>query len=63
MTVENLAISKLTDANADLVITHQDLTERARHSAPHAIHVSVENFMNSPEYDEIVETISSINTK
>ena len=63
VTVENLAISKLTDSNADLVITHQDLTERARHSAPHAIHVSVENFMSSPEYDEIVETVSGVSAK
>ncbi|GAA4377245.1 hypothetical protein [Agromyces bauzanensis] len=42
------------DESADLVITHQDLTERARLQSPNAIHVSVENFMNSPKYDEIV---------
>ena len=52
----NKAISNLTDAY-DLVVTHQDLTERARQKTPSAIHVSVENFMGSPRYDEIVELI------
>jgi PTS system mannitol-specific IIC component len=56
VTVVNQAISNLTD-DPDLVVTHQDLTDRARRQAPSAIHVSVENFMNSPEYDEIVAMI------
>ena len=29
----------------------------ARHQSPDAIHVSVDNFMNSPRYDEVVELI------
>jgi PTS system mannitol-specific IIC component len=56
VTVTNKAIANL-DAAADLVITHQDLTDRARHAAPDAEHVSVENFMNSPKYDEVVQHI------
>jgi mannitol PTS system EIICBA or EIICB component len=56
VTVTNKAIANL-DASADLVITHQDLTSRARHAAPDAEHVSVENFMNSPKYDEVVQHI------
>ena len=56
VTVVNKAISALTDSY-DLVVTHQDLTERARQKTPSAIHVSVENFMGSPKYDEIVELI------
>ena len=56
VTVTNAAIANL-DASADLVITHQDLTNRARHAAPDAEHVSVENFMNSPKYDEVVQHI------
>ena len=56
VTVTNKAIANL-DASADLVITHQDLTNRARHAAPDAEHVSVENFMNSPKYDEVVQHI------
>src|SRR5690606_18452865 len=56
VTVVNKAISNLTD-DVDLVVTHQDLTERARRQAPSAVHVSVENFMGSPRYDEIVELL------
>jgi len=57
VTVVNKAISNLTDT-FDLVVTHQDLTERAQQKTPSAIHVSVDNFMGSPRYDEIVELIS-----
>lgn len=56
VTVVNKAISNLRD-DVDLVVTHQDLTDRARRTTPSAVHVSVENFMNSPRYDEIVELV------
>jgi len=56
VTVVNKAISDLADTY-DLVVTHQDLTDRARQKTPSAIHVSVDNFMGSPRYDEIVELI------
>jgi len=56
VTVVNKAISNLTDTY-DLVVTHQDLTDRARQKTPSAVHVSVDNFMGSPRYDEIVELI------
>jgi PTS system mannitol-specific IIC component len=54
--VTNKAIANL-DGTADLVITHQDLTDRARQRESGAVHVSVENFMNSPKYDEVVELL------
>jgi PTS system mannitol-specific IIC component len=57
VTVVNKAISDLSDTY-DVVVTHQDLTVRARQKTPSAIHVSVDNFMGSPRYDEIVELIS-----
>ena len=57
VTVVNKAISNLADTY-DLVVTHQDLTDRAKQKTPSAIHVSVDNFMGSPRYDEIVELIS-----
>ena len=53
VTVTNQAIANL-DGSADLVITHQDLTDRARAKSPDSVHVSVDNFMNSPKYDEVV---------
>lgn len=56
VTVVNKAISDLTD-DVDLVVTHQDLTERARQKTPSAEHVSVDNFMGSPKYDEIVTMV------
>ncbi|TLP95757.1 PTS mannitol transporter subunit IICBA [Nesterenkonia salmonea] len=54
--VTNKAISSLP-GDADLVITQQTLTDRARPKEPNAIHVSVDNFMNAPEYDEVVELV------
>ncbi|MBD0024052.1 MULTISPECIES: PTS mannitol transporter subunit IICBA [Gordonia] len=61
VTVVNKAIANLTDT-FDLVVTHRDLTERAEQRTPSAIHVSVDNFMGSPRYDEIVETLTETNS-
>lgn len=60
--VTNVAIANL-DGTEDLVITHQDLTARARQRTPDATHVSVENFMNSPKYDEVVRLVDESNTQ
>jgi PTS system mannitol-specific IIC component len=60
--VQNLAIANLTD-DVDLIVTHQDLTPRARTMAPSAQHVSVDNFMNSPQYDAIVEELKTTNAQ
>jgi len=43
------------------VVSHQDLTDRARQKTPSAEHVSVDNFMASPRYDEIVEMVRENN--
>jgi PTS system mannitol-specific IIC component len=56
VTVTNAAIANL-DGTADLVITQQQLTERATAKSPDSIHVSVDNFMNSPKYEEVVEMV------
>jgi PTS system mannitol-specific IIC component len=58
VTVTNAAIANLKD-DIDLVVTHQDLTDRAKQQSPNALHISVENFMNSPKYDEIVHLLES----
>nr|WP_259140263.1 PTS mannitol transporter subunit IICBA [Tsukamurella ocularis] len=58
VTVVNQAISNLTDTY-DLVVTHRDLTERARQLTGSAVHVSVDDFMSSPRYDDVVELIRS----
>lgn len=56
ITVTNQAIANL-DGTADLVITQQQLTDRAKAQSPNSIHVSVDNFMNSPKYEEVVEMV------
>ncbi|GAA2988566.1 PTS system mannitol-specific IIC component [Microbacterium terrae] len=58
VTVVNKAIANL-DASADLVITQNQLTDRARQQTPDAVHISVDNFMNSPRYDEVVDLVRS----
>ncbi len=60
VSVVNKAISSLTDSY-DVVVSHQDLTDRARQRTPSALHVSVDNFMGSPRYDEIVELVTGAN--
>lgn len=54
--VSNTSINNLPN-DADLVVTHKDLTDRAKAKLPNAYHVSVENFLNSPKYDEIVNQL------
>ncbi|KAB2333000.1 PTS mannitol transporter subunit IICB [Bacillus mesophilum] len=54
--ITNTAINNLP-ADADVVITHKDLTPRAKDKLPTAHHISVENFLNSPKYDELIEKL------
>jgi PTS system mannitol-specific IIC component len=56
VTVTNQAIANL-DGTADLVITQRELTPRAKGQSPASQHVSVDNFMNSPAYDEVVDLV------
>lgn len=56
ITVSNTSINNLPD-DADIVVTHKDLTDRAKAKLPNAYHISVENFLNSPKYDELVESL------
>jgi len=58
VTVENKAIANLTD-NVDVVITQKQLTARAEQKSPSAQHFSVDNFMGSPKYDEVVALVKS----
>jgi PTS system mannitol-specific IIC component len=55
--VRNEAIANL-EGDADLVVTQRELTDRAREKSPGSIHVSVDNFMNSPRYDEVVQLVA-----
>lgn len=51
--VINLAINNLPD-DVDIVITHKDLTERAKQHAPNAHHISLTNFLDSQLYSQLV---------
>ncbi|MFD5215960.1 PTS mannitol transporter subunit IICB [Microbacterium sp. NPDC058345] len=62
VTVVNQAIANL-DGTADMVITQQQLTDRARSKSPQSTHISVDNFMNSPKYDEVVEMVRDRHTR
>jgi mannitol PTS system EIICBA or EIICB component len=62
VTVVNKSIANLDDTY-DVVVTHQDLTDRARQRTGSALHVSVDNFMGSPRYDEIVDLLHQTNTE
>ncbi|MBU8769272.1 PTS mannitol transporter subunit IICBA [Cytobacillus oceanisediminis] len=54
--VTNTAISNLP-SDADIVITQEELTPRARQKVPNAFHVSVDNFLSSPEYDKLISAL------
>ncbi|WP_136605608.1 PTS mannitol transporter subunit IICB [Paenibacillus dokdonensis] len=54
--VTNTAISDIP-SDADIVVTHKTLTERARRVAPQAEHISIDNFLKSPEYDDLVDRL------
>jgi mannitol PTS system EIICBA or EIICB component len=57
ITVTNTAISDIP-ADADIVVSHKTLTERARQKAPQAEHISIADFLQSPEYDILVKRLS-----
>ncbi len=44
-------------ADVQVVVTHQELGERAAHSNPNAQLVLITNFLAAPEYDELVEQL------
>lgn len=52
--VINTAISRIPD-DADLVITHIELTGTAKAAQPNKQHLSISNYLKAPEYDELVE--------
>ncbi|MEN8698858.1 PTS mannitol transporter subunit IICBA [Bacillus infantis] len=54
--VTNTAISNIP-ADAQVVITQEELTPRAKNKIPGAYHVSVDNFLSSPEYDNLISKL------
>lgn len=54
--VTNSAINQLK-GDEDIIITQEKLTDRAQTKVPTASHISVDNFLNSPKYDELLEEL------
>ncbi|PMK03600.1 PTS mannitol transporter subunit IICBA [Vibrio sp. 10N.261.55.A7] len=53
ISVTNCAINSLPQG-VDIVITHKDLTDRARLHAENAHHISLTNFLDSEKYNQLV---------
>ncbi|MGF2614205.1 PTS mannitol transporter subunit IICBA [Rossellomorea vietnamensis] len=56
VSVTNTAISSIP-ADAQVVITQEKLTPRAVNKLPGAYHISVDNFLSSPEYDKLIASL------
>ncbi|MGG6310947.1 PTS mannitol transporter subunit IICB [Paenibacillus macerans] len=56
VTVVNSAVSEIP-SDADIVVTQKTLTDRAIANKPDAEHISIDNFLKSPKYDELVERL------
>ena len=56
ISVTNTAINALP-GDVDRVITHRDLTERAMRQAPHAQHISLNNFLDSGLYSDLTSRL------
>lgn len=48
-------------ADVQIVVTHQELGERAERSNPNAERVLITNFLAAPEYDVLVEDLKKRN--
>lgn len=58
--VTNTAVRNLKDEDGLLVITQEELADRALQKTPNAMHVSVGNFLSSPKYDTIVASFKAL---
>ena len=61
ISVTNTAISNLP-SDAQIVITQEELTPRAQNKVPNAYHISVDNFLSSPEYDKLINELKNPET-
>lgn len=57
ITVINTAINEIP-SDADIVVTQKTLTDRAKAKLPTAEHIGIDNFLNSPEYDQLTKRLS-----
>lgn len=60
ISVTNMAINNLPQ-DVDIVITHKDLTDRAKTHAQNALHISLTNFLEASVYDNLVAELLAAN--
>ncbi|MGM0852876.1 MAG: PTS mannitol transporter subunit IICBA [Bacillota bacterium] len=56
VSITNTSISNLP-SDAQVVITQEELTPRAKNKLPNAYHISVDNFLSSSEYDKLIASL------
>ncbi len=56
--VQHASVSEIP-ADAQIVVTHNELAERARRNAPQAKLITITNFMAAPEYDALVNELKA----
>ena len=54
--VKHASVSEIP-TDAQIVVTHNELADRARKSAPNAKLITISNFMAAPEYDQLVDEL------
>ncbi|MBM7571941.1 PTS mannitol transporter subunit IICBA [Aquibacillus albus] len=58
ITVTNTSITDIP-SDAQVIITQEELTPRAQNKLPSAYHISVDNFLSSPEYDKLISSLQN----
>ena len=58
ITVSHASVSEVP-ADAQLVVCHKDLADRAKASAPNARLITITNFMAAPEYGMLVDELAA----
>ena len=56
--VKHASVSEIP-ADAQIVVTHNELKDRAKKNAPQAKLITITNFMAAPEYDELVNELKA----
>ncbi len=56
--VQHASVSDIPE-NAQIVVTHSELADRARKNAPQAKLITITNFMAAPEYDALVNELKA----
>ena len=59
ITVEHARVMELPDPKADIIVTHVSLRQVAHEKQPDIEIISIEDYLNAPEYDALVNSIKA----